>query len=346
MEKPFWFLVKNEESMKKLLLIIAIAFFTGLQLVAQPDCFSVKVLLPQEDIPAEAKQHLISKLTQIATNYGAVDNGLADRFVLTADVLVSTKDIIPSNPPRISQTLDIILYIGDVVEDKVFSSVTLPVTGVAQNENKAFINAFQRIPTRSAVLSDWMTETREKILDYYKSNGEAVLSRADFLVASGDFDGAVASLLSISGITSVAETAREKILSILQEKIDREGLSLYEKAKNVWTVGQDENAAIEALELLSEIDPASKSAADAAELAVSIGRQMNSRRAKVEAEKQREFDFQMKKYEDDLEIRRQQLKDQSALERAKMEVLQSTSNKIVGIDMNKVAIVIKGWFGK
>lgn len=346
MEKPFWFSGKNKESMKKILLAVAVSFFAGLQLLAQANFFSVKVLIPQENIPNEAKQQLISKLTQIATNYGMVDNGLADRFVLTADVLVSTKDIVPSTPPRVSQKLDIILYVGDVVEDKIFSSVTLPVTGVAQNENKAFINAFQRIPTRSAVLSDWMTETKEKVLDYYESNGEAVLKRAEFLAASGDYDAAIESLLSIPEMTSISSSAHERALVIMQEKIDREGRELYAKAKNLWVVGQDEKAATEALQILSEINIDSKSAADAAELAVSIGRQMNSRQAKVEAEKQREFDFQMKKYEDDLEIRRQQLKDQSALERAKTEVLKTTSNKIAGIDMNKVAIVIKGWFGK
>lgn len=332
--------------MKRIALYIVMAFLTGCPANAQQMLFPVKVLVPQEDIPAEAKKQLVSKLTQIATNYGIADDGLADRFVLTADVLVSTKDIVPSHPPRISQKLDIILYIGDVVEDKVFSSVTLPVTGVAQNENKAFINAFQRIPTRSAVLSEWMTETKDKVLDYYESNGEAVLSRADLLATAGDYAEAIASLLSVPEISSVAEIAREKVIAIMQEKTDREGLALYAKAKNVWTAGQDEKSAAEALEFLSEIDPASKYAADAAELAVSIGRQMNSRQAKIEAEKQREFDFQMKKYEDDLEIRRQQLKDQSALERAKTEVLKTTSNKIAGIDLNKVAIVIKGWFGK
>lgn len=346
MEKPFWFLVKSKGSMKKSLLSIAIAFFTGLQLVAQPDYFSVKVLLPQEDIPVEAKQHLISKLTQIAANYGVIDNGLADRFVLTADVLAMTKDIVPSNPPRVSQKLDIILYIGDVVEDKVFSSVTLPVTGVAQNENKAFINAFQRIPTRSAVLSDWMTETKDKILDYYESKGEDILERADYLVASGDYDAAIKSLLSIPEMATVAGTARERVLVIMQEMIDRRGQELYSKAKNLWMVGQDEKAAADALQILSEINPDSKYSADAAALVSSIGRQMNSKQARIEAEKKQEWDFQIKKYEDDLEMRRQQLKDQTALERAKTEVLKTTSNKLAGIDFNKVSIVIKGWFGK
>ena len=324
---------------------------------AQNDRISVKVFVPQEDIPSEAKTQLVSKLTQIATNYGMVDNGLADRFILSADVLVSTRDIVPSTPPRVSQKLDVILYLGDVVDDKVYASLLLPVMGVGQNDNKAYINAFQRIPTRSNDLKTWVEESKAKILAYYESNGESLLARADFLARSGEFDAAIAGLLSVPEFCSVAATARERALEIRQQKLDKEGRSLYQQARNIWTAGQDEAAAAEALALLSEVDLASASAEETAALVATIGKQMNSRRARAEAEKQREkaqeeqekqreWEFQMKKYEDDLELRREQVKDKSAIERAKADAIKTASDKIAGIDFNKVANVVKGWFGK
>lgn len=324
---------------------------------AQSEGLSLKVIVPQDDLPIEAKTQLASKLTQIVTNYGMADKGLADRFVLTADVLVSTRDIVPSTPPRVSQKLDVVLYLGDVVEDKVYSSLTLSVTGVGQNDNKAYINAFQRIPTRSNDLKEWLEESKAKIITWYENNGQAIMDRADYLVNIGDADAAVSSLLSIPDICPLAETAREKALQIHQEKLNHDGLARLQQARNVWAVGQDDAAAIEALEILSEIDIASASAGDAAALASSIGKQLNSRKAKAEEERQqerlkaeeqsrRDWEFEMKRYEDDLELRREQLKSQTSIERAKADAIKTASDKIAGIDFGKVANTLKGWFGK
>lgn len=306
---------------------------------------SVRVLVPQEDIPEEARKLLSAKLTQIASNYGVAD-GLADRFVLTADVLVSTKDIVPSAPPRISQKLDVILYLGDIVDDKVYSSISLPVIGVGQNENKAYINAFQRIPVRSSALSEWMEGTKRKMEDYYEQNADAILARADYLTKTGEWDAAIASLLSVPDICPFAETAREKALQIRQDKIDAEGRDRCAEARNRWMAGQDTEAAAEALALLAEVNVDSSAAKEAEALAASINRQLASRKSRIEAQKNREWEFRMKQYEDDLELRRQQAKDQASVERAKADAIKSASDKIAGIDVNKVIVVLKGWFRK
>lgn len=342
--------------MTRILSTIA-AFLFCLSTTAQTDGLSLKVVVPQDDLPADAKTQLMSKLTQIVTNYGMADKGLADRFVLTAHVLVSTRDIVPSTPPRISQKLDVVLYLGDVVEDKVYSSLILPVTGVGQNDNKAYINAFQRIPTRSNDLKEWFEESRAKIIAWYENNGRTIMDRADYLVGIGEADAAISSLLSIPDICSVAGAARDKALQIHQEILNREGLAKLQQARNVWAVGQDEAAAVEALALLSEIDITSSASEDAAALASSIGKHMNSRKMKAEEERQHErakeeeqsqraWEFEMKKYEDDLELRREQLKSQTSIERAKADAIKTASDKIAGIDFGKVANTLKGWFGK
>lgn len=331
--------------MKKRVLLILGMLLAGYSAGAQFENFSVKIMVPQEDIPVEAKNQLMEKLTQIAVNYGLGNDSLSDRFVLTANVLVSTKDIVPSSPPRISQRLDVVLYLGDVVENKVYSSLLVSAVGVGQNENKAYINAFQRIPTRSAALTGWITETKDKVLAYYESNGAAILDRADFLVASGDPYAAIASLLSVPEIASLSDAAREKAVEIRQTMINRENRKRLTQARDIWTIGQDEKSAMEALELLSEIDVDSDSTEEAATLIDAIGKQMKSRKNRIEADRQREWEFRMKQYEDDLEMRRQQIKDQNAVERVRAEVLRKTSEKVAGIDFNKVAIVVKGWFG-
>lgn len=331
--------------MKKYAILLLTVFF-HLSGFAQTDGFSVKILLPQDNIPVEAKTQLFNKLRQIATNYGMVDDGIGGRFVLTADVLTTTRDIVPSTPPRISQKIEVILYVGDVVESKVYSSLTLPATGVGQNDNKAYINAFQRIPVRSDALSDWMKTTKEKIYYYYQMNGAGIVARAGRLAELGEYDDAMSELLSIPDFCPVSSEAWDLAVELRQKKLDKEGEELLRKAKNRWASGQDEVAAQEALEIISTIDLASSSAKAADDLATSIAKQLNSRQAKKEEEKQRQWAFQMKQYEDDLALRRKQVEAQTALELAKEEAIRSAAKTESGDKMNNVEKVIKEWFEK
>lgn len=331
--------------MKKIITSILIVFFNTV-LFAQTDGFSVTILLPQEDFPSEAKGQLMNKLKQIAVNYGMVDNGIGGRFVLTADVITSTRDIVPSTPPRISQKIEVVLYVGDVVEEKIYSSLSLPATGVGQNDNKAYIDAFKRIPVRSDALNDWMNSTKEKVYTYYQVNSAGIIARAEHLAELGDYDTALSELLSIPEFCPASSEGWDLAEKISQKKRDKEGAELLREAKTRWASGQDESAAHDAIEILSSIDISSSSSDAAEELVRSISKQLNSRQAKRDEERQRVWDFKMKQYEDDLELRRQQLKDQTAIERAKAEAIRTGSKKVAGIDINKVANVLKGWFRK
>ena len=65
--------------MKQFLIFIMAAFLT-MNVAAQTEKISINVIVPQSDIPAEARKHLTNKLQQIVSNYGMADNGLTDRL--------------------------------------------------------------------------------------------------------------------------------------------------------------------------------------------------------------------------------------------------------------------------
>ena len=98
---------------------------------------SINVVLPEnKEIPAEANKLLETKLKQFVTKYGIADNGLSERFVITAKTNVIQKDIAQSNPPRISQKLEITFMIGDVMENKIYETASLEISGIGTNETK------------------------------------------------------------------------------------------------------------------------------------------------------------------------------------------------------------------
>ena len=322
---------------------------------AQTGKISINVLVPEDTVPAEAYSMLMTKLNQIVTNYGLADNGYTDRFFLTADVLVTSQDVVPTTPPKVSKKLDVVLFIGDVIDNKLYGSMSMSVVGVGQNDNKSYINAFQKIPTRSKALESFMEETKDKIVSFYQQNVNSIIKSAEALAKSGKYDEALQSLLSIPDFCGeVSESAGEAAQRVYQMKIDKEGATLYNKAKALWEAKPEESTVSEVLDLLDGVNPESSAAADCSSLTSRMTSALASRkakrqqevevqRAKDEEKEKAEWEFKMRQYEDQIELQRQQLKDHTSIEKARVETEKSVSGHICKIDFNKVTRIVKSW---
>ena len=340
--------------MKKLLPLLLLGIFS-VSALAQPDRISINVFVPEDDLPKEAHTMLVTKLNQMVTNYGLADNGLTDRFFLTANVLLTTKDILPTTPSRVSQKADVVLFIGDVIDNKIYGSLSLPVVGVGQNENKAFINAFQKIPTKSKAIEDFMDGTKEKIVLYYQQNGNIIIDNAQFLARSGQYDDALAALLSIPDFCGdIREASQEAALKVFQMKIDSEGKESLKKAQLIWEANQNEDVVPEVLGILQGVHPDSSSSPECDALVLKMKNYLHSKKAqkeraiaeaksKAEEQEKKEWDFKIRQYEDNLELERQKLKDQTSIEKARIETEKISAERKGRIDINKVTRIIRSW---
>lgn len=313
---------------------------------AKGESMSVRVFIPENDgIPLEANKQLEAKVKQIASNYAIVDDGLNDRFYLSANVQTTSKDIVPTTPPRVSLKMDVILYLGDITEGKLFGSLPLSVMGVGQNENKACIQAFKQIPSKSKELASFFEEMEQEIKEFYTQNREWIIRDVELLVKQGAYEDALSSLLSVPEFCGdIAIEAREMAGRVYQQKIDAEGEALYKKADDLWRVKKDEQAAIDIIGILSGINPTSTASPKGQALAKSMEKFLSSQKAILAEQLRQDREFKMKQYEDDLELRRQQLKDQTSIERAKAEAMVKAAEKVKTIDLKKVTTIIKGWF--
>ena len=133
--------------------------------VCYAQTISINAQVVDEKLPEEIAQNLETKLQSALTINGCADNGYTERFVLTAKVDITQKDITPTTPTRISEKMDITLMVGDVVENKLYASVTLQAAGIGTNENKAFISAFRSIKGDNPKIQQMLNEAKEKIMD-------------------------------------------------------------------------------------------------------------------------------------------------------------------------------------
>lgn len=263
-----------------------------------PDDFGRIVLnayVPEKiEIPTEAKKMLYTKMTQIASNNGMGGNSVNERFIITASVNVGTKDIIPGPPQMIAQNLDITFFIGDAIENTIFSNLTISLKGVGTNENKAFIEAFKLINVSDKRLSNFIEEGKSKIIGYYASKCDFIIKEAITLTKLEKYNQAI---YSLSLVPEVCQDCYYKCLDTLayiyRIKIDMECEKAFNRAKTIWSSSLDKEGARKVGEILSSIHPSSKCIADANNLISEIDK-------KLKEDEMKEWEFMIKQYEDNL----------------------------------------------
>ena len=269
----------------------------GNGLIGQGITLSVIVPEQPDPFPSGAESYLANKLTQVAVNNGVAAGKDFGRFFIAANVNMSSKDILPGPPTQISQNMEITLYIADYFDQKIYSSTTVRATGVGTNETKSFIDALQHMPVKNQQLDRFVAEGKDKILAYYRQQGDLIIQQAKTLAAQRKYEEAFFLLTSIpDAVRDVYEKAMAATLEIYQSYVDYLCDINLAKARAAWAAHQNSEGAEAAGVFLSQIYPDAKCHAEAMELYTEI-------RDKVLAD----WQFEMKKWQDGVDLESQRI---------------------------------------
>jgi hypothetical protein len=222
-------------------------------------------------IPLEAKNQLEIKLKQIASKYGMAGTAANPRFILTASVSITTKDIVAGPPQMIAQNMDITLFVGDAIENKVYANISITSKGVGTNENKAFIDAIKQINIQSKDLKAFLEDAKTKIVSYYATQCDFIINKAEALKGQEAYDEALYNLALVPDICKECYFKCLNEMSIVYDlKINSEGKKLLDKAITTWAANPNQEGANEATEFIKQINPKAKCISDASKLLKSI----------------------------------------------------------------------------
>ncbi|MCQ2605689.1 MAG: hypothetical protein MJ204_03995 [Bacteroidales bacterium] len=275
----------------------------------------IKAIQPEYDnIPEEARLLLENKMKKIVLANGLSDDGIYERFVLTAKINILSKDITPTAPPKVSQKIEVTFFVGDVIENKIYGSTSIMVAGIGENENKAFIQAFQRINAQNPKIQELLTNSKHRIIEYYSSNCNKILTEAKNLQNSQQYDEAIAKLVSVPYVCEDCYTkANDEALNIYNEKINTECLILIQQAKSTWLVKRDYACGDSALTILSQINPKAECLPQAQDLIEQINNRLRAIEAAEAAWRKEQWEWKKKQYEDKLSMEKQQQADKTML---------------------------------
>lgn len=307
--------------MKRIIITLFVIVCCNLQTFSQNKFnLPVAVILADDSVPAEAGNALTTKLKSILTKNGYMASDGVQRFVLTAKISIGTKDVLPTNPPRISQKMDVSFFIGDVIDNRIYESCTVAAKGIGINENKAFISSFQSISPQNKELAEMLTTAKESISEYYRNNYKAVLKKADALTRNKEYDAAIYELVSIPEIdTTITAECQNAVIDVYQQKIDDEARPLLREAKSIWMAEKNHDAGKKASELLARISPMSSVVGEADALLGEIDKKLRADEAAVAARKKEEMEYQRKKEEAETAYQRKKEEEQIEYQRKREE---------------------------
>ena len=255
-----------------------------------------------EGLTPSAQSNLQNKLNQIATKNGMGGSALNNRFIITANVVVLTKDITPTAPPMQAYTLEITLYIGDGIEGTLFSNTSVTLKGVGETETKAYMAALKNLKVADPKYQHFIEQGKNKIIEYYNSKCDFILKEAETLSQQNEFDAAIAKLVAIPEVCKECfDKAMDAVSPIYQKQIDRECKSKLMEANTAWNATQDSYGADTAGGILAQIDPNASCYKEALALSNKIAQ-------RIKEIDQRDWKLQLKEQQDNVDIQKATIK--------------------------------------
>jgi hypothetical protein len=285
--------------MKKVIFFICAAFMC-LNVFAQQSSAYLPLSIIIQDLPQpfpeNAKTQLHGKVSQMLTANGLGSYNSYSGFFITAVANPINKEVAPGAPAQIFQTLEITFYIADYERQLVYSTYSVTTKGVGTTEAKSYLDAFKRIRVNTPEAAAFIAKGRDKIVSYFDAEAENIFAKARQLAQQHNYEAALYELSNFPSVCSSYAKSLEVGNEIYQHYIDYQAQQYLQKAKAAWMSQQNSAGADAAGEWLSQILPEATCYPEAVELYNEIKKKVLD-----------DWKWEMKKYEDSLDLEKRKL---------------------------------------
>lgn len=255
-----------------------------------------------ETFPTGAKAMMENKLTQLLTKNGIAGLDYLGQFLLTATTTPLDKDVIPGPPMKVSEKMEMNLYIIDAYAKTIFSATSFTVKGLGETENRCYVNAIKNMPVQSPAIAKFIEEGKTKIIEYYDHEADNMIKKARFLCTQKEYEEALYLVTLIPQQSKKYDEALAAGLEIYQAYLDHECTVNLAAARQAWAAEQNKFGAMAAGEYLANILPDAKCYGEAMELYKEIkGKVLD------------DWKFEMKKYQDTVDLERARIESMRAV---------------------------------
>lgn len=172
-----------------------------------------------QEIPSGAKKLLVNKMKQICAKNGMSGDGQNPFFIMEATVDILSKELTPTAPPMHALNMSINFYIKNA-KGEVFSETSIEAKGVGANETKAYIAGIKNVNTSSGQYKAMIDRGKTKILEFYNSQCDMVISKAKALHKQGKNGEAIKVLESVPSVSKECYDMCMELLAEIEPPVD------------------------------------------------------------------------------------------------------------------------------
>lgn len=259
----------------------------------------LSVVVPDymEDLTDSQLSKLDTKISQIVTSSGLSDSGYNNNLVIYPKFVINETSVVEGGMQNITVvSVDLSLFVKQLDTNVLFSTTNKAIKGSGSNKELAITNAISKIAANDPSYKKFIEESKTKIFQYYETKCSDLIKKSDGLVKMQQYEEALGLLMSIPDAVSCYSKVQVKAIEVYKAFQKQNCTKQIQLAKNTIAVKNY----VEALNILSKIDPSSTCFAESQNVAKTI-------ETKVNAEEKKQWDFQMKQYNDEVSLEKQRV---------------------------------------
>jgi hypothetical protein len=288
--------------MKNIYFIIFVLFFSLLSRAQSSDeigKISLSVVIPEyiENLNDSQISKLDTKISQIVTASGLSDSGYSNNFIIYPKFAVNETNVVEGGMQNITiVNAELSLFIKQVDTNILFSTISKTIKGSGSSKELAIANAISKIVTNDTDYKIFIEKSKSKIIQYYETKCSDIIKTSDALVKKQQFEEALGLLMSVPDAVSCHNQVQVKAIEAYKGFQKKNCTKQMQLARNTLATNDYSGT----LNVLSEIDPASPCFKESQALA-------KSAETKVNAEEKKQWDFEMKQYNDTISLEKQRV---------------------------------------
>ena len=190
-------------------------------------------VISDEHISESSKSSLKNKIDRILLSE-SLGTSQQDRFGLVVVPFIKTYEKTSTTPSKHFYNIDINIYAVDYKERKKLGVYSFSdLKGINSNRERSLLSSFRDFKSNST-FKMFLDEVKNKIINYYNTNCEFILSESETLYKTDKFEESMTLLSLIPRVSkNCFETAQLKIREIYIQKLERECQSLVSKSKSL-----------------------------------------------------------------------------------------------------------------
>lgn len=288
--------------MKNIYFIIIVSLFSFIskaQTSKDIGKISLSVVVPEymEDLSDSQLSKLDTKISQIVTASGLSDSGYNNNFVIYPKFAINETNVVEGGMQNITVvSIELSLFVKQVDSNILFSTISKAIKGSGSSKELAITNAITKIAVNDPGYKKFIDESKTKIFKYYETKCSDLIKKSDAYVKTQQFEEALGLLMSIPDAVSCYSQVQVKAIEAYKGFQKKNCAKQIQLARNTIAA----NNYVDALNILSDIDPSSPCFKESQTIAKTV-------ETKVNAEEKKQWDFQMKQYNDEVSLEKQRV---------------------------------------